>query len=145
MRWSAKRLIDCRPAILLAIISVFWIRLKYRRLKAERVHVNALVRTVLDELQKQERQYHLDPALTPTASLAQSHLRDLILHEYSPARRQRLWAKVESIVESNSNVRAKQVEVNGEDMRAWEWQGGPMLERDGRTETVSALYPSLTK
>ena len=128
--------------ILLAAFSVLWVRFKIRQYTAEKVQVRRLVSTVLDELRKQERQYHLDPALTPAASIAQSHLRDLILqHEHSPARRQWLWHKVEKVIEANSNVRAKQVEINGEDMRAWEWQGGPMLEREKGPSR--AMYPSL--
>lgn len=131
------------PAVLLGLLGIFWVRLRYKRYRAERALVGVLVRTVLDELQKQERQHHLDPALTPVASLAQSHLRDLILHEYSASRRQRLWAKVERIIESNSNIRPKQVEINGEDMRAWEWQGGPTFARENELKQPSTLYPSL--
>lgn len=72
----------------------------------------------------QERLHYTDPVLAPSSNLAPLHLRDLVLqHEHSPARRQRLWSQVEKVVESNSNVRALQVERSGEEMRVWEWVG----------------------
>lgn len=130
--------------MLLFLSAVVWIRGQLRRRVIERSQVRELVNTVLEELRKQERQHHLDPALAPSPALAQSHLRDLILqHEHSASRRQRLWKQVETVVEGNSNVRAKQVEISGEDLRAWEWTGqGLALERLG-DGGGSTLYPTL--
>ncbi len=77
-----------------------------------------------------------------------SHLRDLVLqNEHSPARRQLLWKAVEKVVEGNANVRSKQVEQNGEEMRAWEWSGlgggRDMIEQAGGGEGGKGLYPTL--
>lgn len=75
--------------------------------------------------------------------LAQSHLRDFILQsEHSPSRRQRLWSQVEKVVEGNSNVRTKMVEVMGEELRGWQWTGqggvGELATPGGK-----GVYPKL--
>jgi len=42
-----------------------------------------------------------------------------------PARKERLWERVESIVEGNVNVRTNIEEVSGgQETRVWEWVGG---------------------
>lgn len=146
--------------LLATILGALWLRLQLAGRRAENEKVRKLVQTVLNELRKQvrcgcstrvlsltddsflsqEHQHHVDPALVPQAYMAQSHLRDLILqHEHSPARRQRLWTKVEKVVEGNANVRASQIEHNGEELRAWEWTG----TGGGQIEGSGTVYPSL--
>lgn len=72
----------------------------------------------------QERLHYLDPVQAPQVTIPVAHLRDDILaSELSPASRQRLWSKVEKIVEGNANVRAGEDEVNGEVWRVWQWVG----------------------
>lgn len=73
----------------------------------------------------QEQNHHIDNVLTPYPYLAPAQLRDLILADiHSPSKRNVLWQRVEKIIESNSNVRAKVEEQFGEDIRVWQWVGG---------------------
>lgn len=66
----------------------------------------------------------VDPVLAPHPYVVQNHLRDLVLQdEHSPSQRRQIWNDVSKIVEDNANVRVRQVEQNGEDVRAWEWTG----------------------
>jgi hypothetical protein len=55
-----------------------------------------------------------------------NQLRDDVLRgEFSSARRKRLWAHVESLVEQNSNVRTKFGALDSGDVgRGWKWIGG---------------------
>lgn len=49
---------------------------------------------------------------------------DILREEFSRARRERLWKRVVSKVESNSNVRPRVTETRtGEVTRVWEWIG----------------------
>ncbi|KAF9099777.1 inner nuclear membrane protein enriched at telomere/subtelomere region [Mortierella sp. GBA35] len=94
-----------------------------RRRKETRV-VNGLVQNVLTKLSDQAHYYYVDPVIYPEPFLPQTHLRDVLLADvHSPARRQEIWTKIESVVERNSNVRASSQEVRGELHRVWEWVG----------------------
>lgn len=84
-----------------------------------------LVQIALDTLRSQELAHHTDPVSTPYGYLSSMHLRDLILQdEHSTKTRQRVWKKVERVVEGNANVRATMEELNGDETRAWQWTGG---------------------
>lgn len=97
-----------------------------------------------DYFQLQERRHYNDPVLAPAPYLAPSHLRDLVLqHVHSPARRQQLWKQVEKVVEGNANVRAKQVEHQGEEIRAWEWTGVAGAGDLPGTPGTPRMYPKL--
>jgi hypothetical protein len=41
----------------------------------------------------------------------------------SKSSRNRLWQKVNDLIEANSNVATREREVNGELWNTWEWQG----------------------
>lgn len=152
---------------------------KYQSRKAEQIRVSALVQTALQLLRDQvrfnlnlfpslhfrvnpnvfelflyqERLHHTDAVLAPTSSVAASHLRDLVLqNEHSLPKRKYLWNQVERVVEGNSNVRAKQVELNGEEVRAWEWTGAARVSWEGNgvvgrlsegDNDTKKLYPEL--
>ncbi|KAI5479270.1 inner nuclear membrane protein MAN1 [Pseudohyphozyma bogoriensis] len=135
-------------ATMLALVVLsLWLRAKLLAGRAENEQVKKLVKTVYHQLRTQERLHYNDPALAPNAHIAPSHLRDLVLQsEHSPVKRQQLWKKVESVVESNSNVRAKEVEMDGEPIRAWLWNGiSAVEEEDGGEEKKEGkkLYPKL--
>jgi Man1-Src1p-C-terminal domain len=50
---------------------------------------------------------------------------DVLRDEFSLERRERVWKKVQEVVECNANVRASVREGgNGEVGRVWEWIGG---------------------
>ncbi|KAF2877756.1 sister chromatid separation protein-like protein [Massariosphaeria phaeospora] len=67
--------------------------------------------------------------------ISMAHLRDDILrNEFSSARRQKLWERVQKKVELNSNVRAAVREGRSGDVsRMWEWIGPVKLLEDGRS------------
>ncbi|KAM0756451.1 hypothetical protein T439DRAFT_321156 [Meredithblackwellia eburnea MCA 4105] len=143
--------------VFLLIAFAFWVRSKFQSRRKHGEVVRELVQTALQQLREQERMHYADPVLTPYSHLAPSHLRDLVLqHVHSSSERQRLWKQVEKIVEGNSNVRAKQVEHHGEEIRAWEWVGlagpssrpgtpGGTREKDEPMQEISGggLYPKL--
>ncbi|SGY38423.1 BQ5605_C003g02026 [Microbotryum silenes-dioicae] len=110
---------------LLAMVAT-WLygRLAWTRHVQEASRVRRLVQSALVLLRKQAEQSRSGAAITPEPAIAQSHLRDLILQEeHSPAKRDRLWTQVARVVEGNANIRAKEVEFAGEELRAWEWTG----------------------
>lgn len=129
---------------LAAIATFLWARHQLAVRSKTKEQVRLLVQTTLSELRKQHNAHFTDPVLTPSSHIAPSHLRDLILqNEHSPAQRQLLWHAVEKVVEGNANVRSKQVEHNGEELRAWEWTGvgggRDMIQSGGE----GSLYPKL--
>lgn len=94
-----------------------------KRIEARRVA--ELVQVSLDTLRSQEIAHHIDPVSNPHGYLSSMHLRDLILQdEHSAKTRQRVWQKVERVVEGNANVRATLEQLNGDETRAWQWTGG---------------------
>jgi hypothetical protein len=97
------------------------------RKQVEDKRVAELVEVVLDTLRNREIQHHTDPVLAPTPYLSSLGLRDQVMHGESlnPARKERLWERVENIVEGNVNVRTNIEEVaGGHETRAWQWIGG---------------------
>lgn len=87
----------------------------------------------------QEHYHYVDPVQFPYEGIPVVHLRDLLLsEEHSAKRRQYLWERVRRIVETNSNVRARMMEVKGEPHRVWEWVGGVVVKKE------EPIYPSLS-
>ncbi|BGP37921.1 inner nuclear membrane protein enriched at telomere/subtelomere region [Rhodotorula kratochvilovae] len=139
--------------VLAAILGVFWLRHKLAQRKRDEVRKDQLVAIALHQLQQQARSHYADPVHIPFAHVAPSHLRDLVLQdEHSPARRAALWKRVAHVVEGNANVRVKDVEVNGEELRGWEWTG-PMAGAAAAIEPAERpamreggnMFPSLPK
>ncbi|KAG8960307.1 inner nuclear membrane protein enriched at telomere/subtelomere region [Tulasnella sp. 419] len=132
-------------ALVLCILGFIMTRRKLANDALEARKVAELVQEALESLQEQEMAYHVDPVLTPEPYIAPAHLRDLILrHEHSPAVRQKLWVKVQKIVEGNSNVRANLEEVKGEDTRVWRWVGSSGTPRSKRRVSFAATTESGT-
>ncbi|KAL8284106.1 hypothetical protein RQP46_004855 [Phenoliferia psychrophenolica] len=128
----------------LALLSL-WTSHKLRSRRETNALVASLVTSTLSHLRDQERRHYLDPALAPTAHLAPAHLRDLLIphtsSHSSASERNALWSKVEKIVEANANVRAKEVEHLGEEIRGWEWTG--VAGDVGPEKSVRKMYPKL--
>ena len=101
--------------------------LKRRRAQnaTENERVAGLVQITLDLLRNQELAHHTDPVTAPYPYLSSPQLRDLVLQdEHSVSARTRLWARVERVVEGNTNVRTNLEEVEGSDeQRVWQWVG----------------------
>lgn len=74
--------------------------------------------------------YSRGDALESWTSVGQ--LRDDVLRdEFSDTRREKIWKRVQTIVERNANVRASSRELSGGDVsRVWEWVGSLGLLED---------------
>lgn len=108
-------------------IAYLFNRSRRARKQIEDKRVAELVEVVLDTLRNREVQHHTDPVLAPTPYVSSLGLRDQVMHGESlyPARKERLWERVESIVEGNVNVRTNIEEVSGgHETRVWQWVGG---------------------
>ncbi|KAI7951355.1 hypothetical protein MJO28_007039 [Puccinia striiformis f. sp. tritici] len=116
-------------SILISIFLVFlaWVygSLKIKKYRQEKIKVRELVDLALIKLRDESWIHHTNPSLSPNPPrLASAQLRDLILsYDHDPLNRQKLWKKVEKIVEGNSNVRTKVDEVRGQSCKVWEWIG----------------------
>lgn len=102
-----------------------YLRITISRIGQEKEKVRELVELALNKLRDESWIHHTNPSLSPNPpTLASAQLRDLILsYDHSPLNRQKLWKKVEKIVEGNSNVRTKVSEIRGESIKVWEWIG----------------------
>ncbi|KAH9813175.1 Man1-Src1p-C-terminal domain-containing protein [Melampsora americana] len=128
MKLGMYKLIKRFKLILLSLMSIGigWIYLKVKlvRISEEKEKVKELVEITLTKLREESWVHHTNPSLKPNAYIASAHLRDSILsYEHSPIQRQKLWIKVEKIIEGNSNVRTKVTESRGESFKVWEWIG----------------------
>ncbi|KAG7092425.1 hypothetical protein E1B28_008781 [Marasmius oreades] len=114
-------------------VFIFLSRSRRARRQVENQRVAGLVQLALDTLRRQEFSHHVDPVSVPQPYLSSLQLRDLVLQEeHDVNTRQRLWAKVERVVEENANVRANEEEVKGGDhMRVWQWVGTTGLGAPG--------------
>ncbi|KAL9084068.1 MAG: hypothetical protein Q9159_005422 [Coniocarpon cinnabarinum] len=64
---------------------------------------------------------------------------DVLRDEFSSRTRQKLWKKVQSKVENNSNVRSMVRESRaGEVSRVWEWIGAVAAVEEGTPEVASS-------
>ena len=99
---------------------------------------------MFDRLANHAALKHQEPGAYPDQGLSMNQLRDDVLRkEFSAARRQKLWSKVQKKVELNSNIRAAVRENHSGDVaRMWEWVGPVQLLEDGRSSgrRGSALY-----
>lgn len=88
----------------------------------------------LDRLATQATLHLEEPSRIPESWISMTQLRDHILRdEFSASKRQKLWQKVQKLVENNSNVRAIVRESRtGEVSRVWEWIGAIGTIEDGR-------------
>lgn len=100
----------------------FYARFRWRAHRAEVAQVPSLVDLVLARLASQKE---LGEEEIDDPWLFLPNLRDDVLRSvHSLDVRDRIWARVKSVVEQNSNVRTSQREGrSGEVGRAWEWIG----------------------
>ncbi|TKY90418.1 hypothetical protein EX895_000416 [Sporisorium graminicola] len=110
--------------VLTAVSALLYLRHRLAAARAESAKVALLVQVALEKLQEQEYLHGRDPVLHPDDFVPLSHLRDHVLSEVHHAgARNRLWKKVASVVEENSNVRVRQAQKRGEWLRVWQWVG----------------------
>ncbi|KAJ3847360.1 Man1-Src1p-C-terminal domain-containing protein [Lentinula lateritia] len=119
----------------LIVVYLFFYASSSRRSKKkiESKRIANLVQIAIDALQHQELAHYTDPVSTPQPFLSSIQLRDLVLQEeHSVIVRQKVWEKVEKIVEGNANVRANLEEVyGGDELRVWRWVGSTAGSIDG--------------
>ena len=110
--------------VLLAMVAVYFIvlyvRYRIRQYRLQRLRVETVYYEVLRNLKKQYNLAKQDPSIP--LYIGSTQLRDLILTtEKNLSRKLKLWNRVSSEVENNSNVRYHLVEHHGEIMKVWEW------------------------
>jgi hypothetical protein len=125
---------------LAVLATIAWLRSTVLRRKEEKYRAEELVQVVLKRLQdqvswnkpdkswactdEQETLHYADPVTTPNPFIPPAQLRDLVLPPTgSKSSRNRLWEKVNDLIEANSNVATREREVRGEVWKTWEWQG----------------------
>ncbi|KAM5430179.1 inner nuclear membrane protein enriched at telomere/subtelomere region [Microsporum canis] len=114
------------PILVLVICCLLaaYIRSRILAGRSDAARVPSLVGMTLDRLATQAALHARGEALEPWISVGQ--LRDDVLRdELRGSRREKLWKRVQAIVEGNANVRASVREGRGGDVsRVWEWIGG---------------------
>ena len=92
-------------------------------LRSDRSRVPGLVAMTLDRVATQAALHAQGSSPEPFVSVSQMR-DDVLREEFSAKRRDRLWKKVQAVVENNANVRANVREGRlGEIGRTWEWIG----------------------
>lgn len=101
-------------------ITRHWVMVrKQRKARSERLAAMAIARLKAQRTAANEDTRGLTMRCVPVPQL-----RDEIQPEVASLdTRKRVWADVERLVETNSNVRARQTDIEGEIMRVWEWVG----------------------
>lgn len=105
------------------ILSILYTRSYILSLQTSKARVPSLVATTLDRLATQAALHARGQATEGWISVGQ--LRDDVLRdEFSARRREKLWVRVEVVVQRNANVRASVRESRGGEVsRVWEWIG----------------------
>lgn len=103
--------------------------------RAMEARAKQLASDAFDRLANQAALSSQEPGAYPERGISMAQLRDDVLrNEFSSARRQKLWERVQKKVEFNSNVRAAVRTTNtGDVARMWEWVGPVKLLEDGRS------------
>ncbi|KAL1744533.1 Man1-Src1p-C-terminal domain-containing protein [Schizophyllum fasciatum] len=98
---------------------------QWRSQAVETQRARDLALQVLETLQNQEFVHYTDPVRAPEPYVGTARLRDLLLQEeWNKSYRERIWKRVEKLVEGNENVRTNLAEEGGGDeMRVWRWVG----------------------
>ncbi|KAI8954270.1 Man1-Src1p-C-terminal domain-containing protein [Xylaria longipes] len=119
-------------ALIALIVTAIYGRARILSDRAVVAQIPMLVDQVLDRLARQKERGYQDDIDDPWLFLP--NLRDDVLRStHSLRQRERIWQRVISVVEQNSNVRTGQREGrSGEVGRAWEWVGATTGDSGGR-------------
>jgi Man1-Src1p-like protein len=99
-------------------ISLYYTYFRILSARTAGVEAQKLASRVFEELS--DFAHGVDDSFVSVTQLRDSVLRD----EFSSARRQRLWGRVEKLVEQNANVRTKVGSLGSGDVgRGWRWIG----------------------
>lgn len=110
--------------VLLSLVGLYlvvlYIRYRIHQYRLQRLRVETVYYEVLRNLKKQYKLSKDDPSVP--AYVGSTQLRDLILTtEKNLTRKLKLWKRVSSEVENNTNIHYHLVEHHGEIMKVWEW------------------------
>ncbi|KAL1669220.1 Man1-Src1p-C-terminal domain-containing protein [Schizophyllum commune] len=103
-----------------------WYKLySWRAQKIDTERARELAMECLETLQNQVITHYSDPVRAPEPYVGSARMRDLLLQrEWNNSYRNKIWKRVEKLVEGNENVRANLAEEGGGDeMRVWQWVG----------------------
>lgn len=103
--------------VVLLIGAKFW----YDAQQAHNSKVSKYASDTFQKLQQQQKMSEDDTKGLIPRHVAAAHLRDAMLMDLRGKKKDLIWKDVQKTVESNSNVRVRQVEVHGEIMKVWEW------------------------
>ncbi|KAL1717510.1 Man1-Src1p-C-terminal domain-containing protein [Schizophyllum commune] len=105
---------------------LIWYKLySWRAQKIDTERARELAMECLETLQNQVITHYSDPVRAPEPYVGSARMRDLLLQrEWNNSYRNKIWKRVEKLVEGNENVRANLAEEGGGDeMRVWQWVG----------------------
>jgi Tfp pilus assembly protein FimT len=105
------------------LLAVTWGKYKHKRERSDDEQAKDVRNLALRMLETQEMRHYTDPVTTPHPFIRPAQVRDILLSEKSPSARKRIWARVETQVEQNANVRVAEREVDGDSWKTWEWIG----------------------
>jgi hypothetical protein len=121
--------------IVFVILSGWYGKYSITQYRSMETRAKQLASDVFDRLANHAAMSHQEPGAYPDKGISMTQLRDDVLrHEFSSSRRQKLWQRVQKKVEYNSNVRAAvRTTTSGDVGRVWEWTGPIKLLEDGRS------------
>lgn len=98
---------------------------QYKEYRDKKIaHAETLARQVVEKLKDQLRLSREDERGRTLTCVAAGHLRDELQKDVLDLKtRKKVWDDVQTIIESNTNIRSKQTDIRGEIMRVWEWVG----------------------
>lgn len=111
------------PGTLLSLAALAYARYSLRRQRALANAVKGLTAQVLERLCQQAAAAQAKPGSELPAYLSSTRLRDYYLKQMPMAQRNAVWQRVSNAVEADSDVRVRQLELQGEIHRVWEWMG----------------------
>lgn len=109
-------------SISLILIIFLWIFNKINLIQRQNHYYNNVLKEILNKLQKQSNEYKKTKFGKPY--IAKIQLRDYYLpqlQKLSKKHRNDLWREIVKTVESNSNIKTEDIEINGDIMRVWSW------------------------
>ncbi|KAH7091166.1 Man1-Src1p-C-terminal domain-containing protein [Paraphoma chrysanthemicola] len=135
LRQSLERYLLQIIVIILTIATGSYAKYAITNSRAMEARAKQLASDVFDRLANHAALSIQEPGAYPDKGISMAQLRDDVLrHEFSSSRRQKLWERVQKKVELNSNVRAGvRASTNGDFARMWEWTGPIKLLEDGRS------------
>ncbi|KAK9476214.1 Man1-Src1p-C-terminal domain-containing protein [Lipomyces japonicus] len=105
-----------------AFISVYYLFRASNAYRERKTVVKSLIRRSFELLEEQQKIADADTSGTQQRYIVMAQLKDTLLRDFDDAaERRHIWDAIQKSVETNTNVRSRQMEIQGEIMRIWEW------------------------